>query len=269
LPFWRKYCPKFLKIFRDEYLEGKSKAGWQYYISKKLPKTNNNIEAYNRTLKDYVTQRKYEDFSSYYEMIKQEVFEKSKIMQNLPVCPTIPEQFYRISKTLADFYANLYLESNNCFYIKDKSVNFNFMNKNKTGLVTPIHNILKKIGSDSTATKTFIDYFKQPTLEEAKQYEKPGILRKEESLEIFKIRRISKIAPLNEEFPILSFECTCPNFSEVRYCIHVLGVLIKLKYISAQHFIAKKKRGRRLNVSGALEHDVSSSEEDSLDQGQE
>ena len=46
-PFWQKYCPAFLNLFKKEYLEGCKKSGWQYYLSYCLPKTNNNVESYN------------------------------------------------------------------------------------------------------------------------------------------------------------------------------------------------------------------------------
>ena len=80
-PFWEKYCPNLLQIFKDEYFEFQQKSGWQYYISSIAPKTNNCVESFNRTLKDYVTERKAEDFSKYYRLNKEHVVHKSQQAQ--------------------------------------------------------------------------------------------------------------------------------------------------------------------------------------------
>ena len=60
------------------------------------------------------------------------------------------------------------------------------------------------------------------------------------------------------------FKCTCPDYKEVHYCIHILGILLKLKLISTS-FIKKAKRGRRPSVGGALEREGESEEEDHED----
>jgi len=57
---------------------------------------------------------------------------------------------------------------------------------------------------------------------------------------------------MNHEFPLTSFKCTCPDYKEVSFCLHIFGILIKLNYINADNFMKKKKRGRPPNITGAL-----------------
>jgi len=163
-PFWRKYCPKFLKIFKSEYLEEHLNSGWQYYLSESLPKTNNNVEAYNKTLKGSVTKRKAEDFSTYYHLMKQEVADRSKRDESFPYVPTIPKYFYSLGDYVANKFEDLYLELNNCYYIRDKTVNFSFLNKNKTGLIINTKKIVNKLGKNAQADIQFSTYLERPTL---------------------------------------------------------------------------------------------------------
>jgi len=92
-------------------------------------------------------------------------------------------------------------------------------------------------------------------------YEIPGIMEKSNSLKFCKIRKITKAQVINTDFPLLPFKCTCPNSKEVGYCIHILGVLIKLKLISTASFLKKAKRGRPAHVSNAYEYESASDDE--------
>ena len=154
-PFWQKYCPKFHKVFKEEYLEGMKKSGWQYYLSNCLPKTNNNVETYNRTIKDFVTKRKAESFSSYFELMKKEVIDKSQITETLPCCPNVFNNIYKLGAVLAKNFYQLYFKFNDCYFIKDKFPNYSFLNKNKKGLKTHLKNVITKIGIEAQTTSNF------------------------------------------------------------------------------------------------------------------
>lgn len=234
------------------------KGGWQYYLSECLPKTNNNIEAYNKTLKDFVTKRKAEDFSTYFDLMKKEVRRKSRQENNLPIAPTIPRQFYLLAEYVSNKFEDLFLELDSCYYIRDKTVNFSFLDQKKKGVFTWLKKNIHKIGNNEDIKKEFYAHFRRPTLDEARSYELPGMMDKAAFLKCCKIRKITKANQINNEFPVLSFRCTCPDYKEVSYCIHTLSVLTKLKLLSKSSFIKKAKRGRPANVSGAYERDVDS-----------
>lgn len=254
-PFWENYCPEFLTLFKEEYLEGKKKSGWQYYLSHSLPKTNNNIESYNRTIKDFVTKRKAPNFSTYFSLMKKEVIDKSQIKENLPCCPNVLGHLYKLGISLSQKFDQVYTKWNNCYYIKDKFPNYSFLNKNKRGLKTKLKNIVAKVGKEAEATETFINLFTQPKVEDISKFETPGIMNKSSFLNICKIRKITQDDTINNEYPLLSFKCSCPDFKEVSFCIHIIGILIKFNHINGESFIKKKKRGRPPNISGALVRD--------------
>jgi len=254
-PFWQKYCPRFLTMFKEEYLEGCKKAGWQYYLSLCLPKTNNNVESYNRTIKDFVTKRKTSDFTTYYELMKKEVVDKSKITENLPCCPNVLPHIYKLGVTLAKNFDQVYLKYNDCYYIKDKFPNYSFLNKKKRGLKTNLKLIVAKVGQDAEATSNFMKIFSQPKVAEISKFETPGIMDKSSFLNICKIRKISQDQIMNTEFPLLSFKCTCSDYREVSFCIHIIGILLKFNHINGDSFIKKKKRGRPPIIKEALGRD--------------
>jgi len=61
-PFWRQYSKKFLDYFQENFLDDEDKAGWVAYLSKTMPKTNNQNECYNNSLKEFVTKRQIKSF---------------------------------------------------------------------------------------------------------------------------------------------------------------------------------------------------------------
>lgn len=250
-------------MFQEQYLEGKEKSGWQYYLSGSLPKTNNNLEAYNRTLKDYVTKRKAEAFPVYFDLMKEEVVSKSEQqIQAFPSCARVHGDFYILATVLAGNYEELYAESNGYYYIKDPTINFNSMNKDKKGLIASIKTLMTKMTNDPSAKEKFLDMFTKPTIQEIEKYEAPVVMTKGSFMNLCKIKKISKIEPVNVDLPLSSFKCTCPNFLEVFYCLHVLGVMIKYNYSDGKVFKKNKKRGPKPKVGSALQREAGEEEDD-------
>ena len=156
---------------------------------------------------------------------------------------------------MANKYEELYLEHNNAFYIKDKTVTFSFLNKNKRGLINKITKIVNQIPYDDQKKTEFLTYFNKPNIDNIRKLEARGLIMKNAFLHLCKIRKVTKEENVNSEFPFNSFRCTCPNHLEVGYCLHIIGIMIKLKFISGKTFKMKKKRGPKPKIGSALQRE--------------
>ena len=65
-PFWTKYAPKFQKMFQKDFILNRAKNGWANFLSNIVPKTNNNLEGYNRALKQTVTNHQSKSFPEFF-----------------------------------------------------------------------------------------------------------------------------------------------------------------------------------------------------------
>ena len=134
-PFWRDFAPGFLKFFVDTYV--KARSGWQNYLKKSNPATNNALEACNRGIKELVTN---------YEKLNLGVF-LAKLFEDLsfnsgksadfqyPAVPDIAQKIWAITSLLFDNFAELMEEENEenstIYYIIDLTFKESIFRKGK------------------------------------------------------------------------------------------------------------------------------------------
>lgn len=254
-PFWKEYFPDALKLFEGHYLESKEKSGWQYYLSGTLPKTNNNLEAYNRTIKDYVTQRRIQTFSDYFDLMKEEIIRKSEseVIQ-FPKEPRILNDFYFLATVMAGKFEELFYEYDHFYYIKDPFINSSFLKKDKKSLTTKVKKLIQKMKNVENAKNEFLEFFSLPSSQEVKRYEELGTMSKGAILNLCKIRKVSVQEKVGSD-SVYEIKCSCNDFREVNYCLHSLCLAIKKGYISGKTFTKNKKRGPKPKIGGALERE--------------
>lgn len=66
--FWKK--SPFYSLFKNKFIEGGDKIGWQNYLPIIKPKTNNKIEDYSNYIKQTVTDLKSNSFEEYLQLVK-------------------------------------------------------------------------------------------------------------------------------------------------------------------------------------------------------
>jgi len=260
-PFWKKYAKGFYDYFKKEFIDNEERSGWRYYLSNSLPKTNNALEGYNRTLKDLINRKK-KPFQEYLDHMIKEVISRSKqALKNLPDSPSIPNAFYILSQVLSDNIQRHFVLFEDKYYVKDSTVLCNMFNRKKTGLISPMDKLKKKIISGcKKSQKEFLKLFVKPPLSQVEQLLNETSTDKKEFLGTANIRQII-IMPDEGQVPLRRATCSCPNFGETGFCLHSLALLLDLKILNSKQLIKKKKRGRKPKISSALEVDVVSEDE--------
>ena len=262
-PFWKKYAKQFFDYFKAEYIDDELKQGWRYYFSPEIPKTNNALEAYNKTLKTLINRRQ-KNFEQYLEIIQKEILARStNSNMSFPEVPHVPNCFYVLAKALSQELTTHLFQDGNNYYVKDSTVNFPMFNKKKKGLAPSLNSLQKKISNDcKSSLKEFLDLFTKPSKNQVELYTKGSANAKEEFLSLSKIRLI-KFNGNNDKPPLKRVSCTCPNYGETGFCLHTLTILIKLKLVNIQQLLKKPKRGRKPKNTPALQKDEVESNSDS------
>ena len=258
-PFWKKYCPSFFTLFKKEYIEDRTKAGWANYISSLHPKTNNNLEGYNKNIKSHVTEREIKEFGDYFNLLVEELQTKSAESANivrLAQCPSFNKDFYSLGKILGENFERIFCKANGNIYIKDPSVNCTFHARKKSELCTFLKKKLSKITSEEEEKNYFLSKFSKPSERDVQSYEECKTSIKYSFIQMAKIRKIEIDDPINNEYPLKSIRCTCPDFFNSLFCLHILGVLFHRKHISDASFVSNKKRGRKPELPSAWENDL-------------
>jgi len=256
-PFWMKYCNEFYKTFKSEYINSRAKNGWANYLSETMPKTNNNIEAYNRALKQTVTNSQSHSFSVYFQLLIDEIKSKSQEEaehSRFPKMPYYSFDFFSLANLFAKNFDLLFVEYNGSYFIKDPSVNCSFQHSRKGEINSLLKRSLTKILNEE-GSKNFLSKFSQPTLNEILDYVHCKPMIKYAFIQMAKIRRIDLLNPISEETPLLCIICSCPDFKDASFCLHTLAVLIKKGHLSQVSFEAQKRRGRKPQVPSAWTKD--------------
>jgi len=244
-PFWKMFAAKFLSFFKENYVNDEAKNGWMDFKSVNQPKTNNHIEGYNKALKSIVVSRGLTSFNEYFDLLVQELENKSIEASRLAKFPTsssFRNEFYLLAKVLANNFNTVFTEYENNYYISDPSANASFETK-KRQLKTFFKTKLSKFISGEE-THLLLSRVSVPSLNEITEYEKGDFKIKALFINAIKIRKVCLILPMNLSNPLSCISCTCPDFRQSSYCLHSLAVLIKHNYLNSEPFLANNRRGR-------------------------
>ena len=77
-------------MFKKDYIQNCAKNGWANFRSGTVPKTNNNMEGYNRAIKQTVTNYQSKSFSDFFQLMKDELISKSEEASKIMRFPKIP-----------------------------------------------------------------------------------------------------------------------------------------------------------------------------------
>jgi len=133
-PFWMKYAKKFFKMFKEDYIQNYAKNGWANFRSGTVPKTNNNMEGYNRAIKQTVTNRQSRSFSDFFQLMKDELISKSEEASKIMRFPKIPyynEDFICLVNLLSKNFDRLFVEFDGSYFIIDPSIACTFHQKKR------------------------------------------------------------------------------------------------------------------------------------------
>jgi len=245
-PFWKQFSKKFFELFKEDYIDNAAKNGWRNCISNKNPKTNNQIEGYNRALKQIVINKQLTNFNDYMDLIVGELESKSHESSRLPKffkSPYVPKEFMEIAMILAKKFDDLFLSFQGDYYTKDSSINATFQAKNRGKPCTFFKGRLSKLRS-GLEVEVLNSRFVKPSQKDVELYLNGNITLKQAFIQIAKIRRIEVKNPIDVESVISSVICSCPDHSLSYYCIHSLAVLFKRNLLHLENIPANEKRGR-------------------------
>jgi len=264
-PFWQHFSLKFFKYFKTNYIDCEENLGWTNFLSRTKPKTNNQVEGFNRAIKEFVTDRKIQKFGVYFQAIQQEIeFRSKSSLISFPKTPFIHENFLCYASEMSLNFENFYVSFNEAYYIKDKSVGMSFLSPNKQNICNKLKiDASKVLQKDEQTIKEFLTLFRKPSIAEIRQYRNPSTLLKLSCINTAKIRRLTLKMPINETYPTLSCSCSYPDYCQVSFfCLHGLGLLMKMGFLKLTQFGKNGQRGRKPGIPHAWEADENESEEE-------
>jgi len=254
-PFWKHYVKDFHQFFKAGYIDSASKNGWRNCVSFQNPKTNNQIEGYNKALKEVVINKQMTTFNDYLDLLIKELESKSveaSKIPKFPKSPSPPPEFFQLANVLAKSFDDLFLELRGYYYVKDISINVSLHSKDKKKLRTSLKSKLSKILA-GTEAEVFTSRFSKPQARDVESYLQRNLSLKQVFISVAKIRQI-EVKDRVEGEPVLSLVvCTCPDFSLSYFCVHSLAVLIKKGYLQVEEIPSNEVRGRRIRDEFALE----------------
>ena len=133
-------------------------------------------------------------------------------------------------------------------------MNCSFQHSRKGEINSLLKRSLTKILNEE-GSNNFLSKFSQPTLNEILDYVHCKPMIKYAFIQMAKIWRIDLLNPTSEEIPLLCIICSCPDFKDASFCLHILAVLIKKGHLSQVSFEAQKRRGRKPQVPSAWTKD--------------
>ena len=256
-PFWKYYVKDFYQLFKTEYIDNVSKNGWRNCVSLQNPKTNNQIEGYNKALKEVVKNKQMTAFNDYLNLLIKELESKSVEASKIPKfsnSPSVPPEFFQLANVLAKNFDDLFLELRGYYYVKDISINVSLHSKDRKKLCTTLKSKLSKILSGAE-TEIFTSRFSKPQVREVEFYLQRNISLKQVFISIAKIRQIEVKERVEGVSALSLVKCTCPDFSLSYYCVHSLATLIQKNYLQVEEIPSNEIRGRRMIDEFALEED--------------
>ena len=124
-PFWKKYVPNFWTYFFDNYLDItklQCYSGWQNCMREVGPTTNNSLEAFNKVIKDVMSEHRKLPFGEYATRLFEELkrrSEESALVLQFPKKTIVPNQVLILSKTLSDNFDDYFEVFEGDYFIKD------------------------------------------------------------------------------------------------------------------------------------------------------
>ena len=257
-PFWKKYAPEFYKYFSDNYVDlSKSDCytGWQNCMKEYGPATNNSLEAFNRIIKEIMTDYKKLKFKDYVEAVFMELkrrSEESGAILQFPKLPIISNELLILAQFLSQRFDEYFETFDGNFFLKDKYPLCSIYNKKTGKFKQKLRTLALKVKeNESEYGKKFLDFYKKPSANEIKTFQNGEIKLRNHFLSIICIHQVRlNIVEDSNEMTLLTSSCTCADHNSYRICIHLLATLISKKHFEVSvNFKKAKTRGRNSKVN--------------------
>ena len=225
------------------------------------PATNNSLEAFNRVIKQVMTDYRKLPFGEYsqaiFEELKRRSEESSSIMQ-FPKTPFIPRHLILLAQSLSENF-NLYFQLyQGEYFIKDRYAVCTIFNPKTSKLKQKIRDLAVKVEKkEPEFTKRFLDFYTKPSLRSIALSLEPNPTGRSHFLSFASIRHLKlHVSHDDEDKTLLLSSCSCNDYFTLRICIHLLALLIKTgNFDISINFKKPKKRGRKPKVGRALQRE--------------
>jgi len=256
-PFWKTYTPKYWTYFFENYIDVTKSdcyTGWQNFMRKTGPRTNNSNEAFNRVMKEVMTDYRKLPFEDFTQSVLDELRRRSQescALLQFPTSPLISETLLTLSQCLANSFDSYFIEYEGNYFVKDKFIVCSIYNPDTGKVKQKIKKLASKIKNENEeARESFLEFYKKPSIRSIQSFKEANHKIRAHFLTIASIRQLQlNIVEDNNDLTLLSSSCSCNDYWNHKVCIHLIALLIKEGHFDAQiRFKKQKKRGRKPNV---------------------
>jgi len=170
-PFWKGYAPNYWNYFFENYIDATKSdcyTGWQNCYRKTGPRTNNSLEAFNRIIKEVMTDYKKLPFNSFVESVLEELTRRSEESASLfhfPKMPLIPGPLLVLAQFLSTNFESCFEEFEENYFIKDRFISCSIYNTATGKIKQKISQLSSKIkNEDSSSKEKFLAFYQKPSI---------------------------------------------------------------------------------------------------------
>jgi len=235
-PFWKCYCPEFLKYFWDYYVDQTKDtclSGWQNYIQQGSVNTNNSQEGFHRIMKEVMTEYKRLPFGTYTNEIAKELERRSTESSNIlhfPTKPELPKPIIQLALCLKERFNHYFECVDGMYFIRDKHYFGSIWNKKTGRLNKALRKLAPKVAdNEPDEVEKFLTFYEKPSLSDIGELIGANTKIRSKFFNIIAIRmvQINAAHDDNNDKTFLQSNCTCGAYFSQRVCIHLVACLIK------------------------------------------